>query len=61
MSLPVLTNDTTQIDFINAHLGLGFPIPLVMLNQSEILNGPDIARIIGNFGSSPLQYSLVYG
>ncbi|KPM35345.1 hypothetical protein AK830_g11225 [Neonectria ditissima] len=38
-----------KIDFINAHLGLGFPIPLVMLNGSEILNGPDIARIIGNF------------
>ncbi|KAK7427178.1 hypothetical protein QQZ08_006291 [Neonectria magnoliae] len=38
-----------KIDFINAHLGLGFPIPLVMLNQSEILDGPDIARIIGNF------------
>ncbi|RSM13152.1 hypothetical protein CEP52_002017 [Fusarium oligoseptatum] len=36
-------------DFINVHLGLGFPIPLVMLNQSDILGGHDIACIIGNF------------
>ncbi|KAF4979264.1 hypothetical protein FZEAL_4509 [Fusarium zealandicum] len=28
---------------------LGFPIPLVMLNQSDILGGHDIACIIGNF------------
>ncbi|KAJ3469504.1 hypothetical protein MRS44_003569 [Fusarium solani] len=38
-----------KIDFINIHLGLGFPIPLVMLNQSDILGGHDIACIIGNF------------
>ncbi|EKJ78263.1 hypothetical protein NXS19_011429 [Fusarium pseudograminearum] len=39
----------SKVDFINVHLGLGFPIPLVMLNQSDILGGHDIARIIGNF------------
>ncbi|KIL89121.1 hypothetical protein FAVG1_07515 [Fusarium avenaceum] len=39
----------SKVDFINAHLGLGFPIPLVMLNQSDILGGHDIARIMGNF------------
>ncbi|KAM0414678.1 hypothetical protein ACHAPT_013481 [Fusarium lateritium] len=39
----------TKIDFINVHLGLGFPIPLVMLNQGDILGGHDIACIIGNF------------
>jgi hypothetical protein len=39
-----------QVDFINVHLGLGFPIPLVMLNQSDILSGRDIGCVIGNFG-----------
>ncbi|KAM0546400.1 hypothetical protein ACHAPJ_010867 [Fusarium lateritium] len=39
----------SKVDFINVHLGLGFPIPLVMLNQSDILVGHDIACIIGSF------------
>ncbi|RGP71555.1 hypothetical protein FSPOR_3261 [Fusarium sporotrichioides] len=39
----------SKVDFINVHLGLGFPIPLVMLNQSDVLGGRDIACIIGNF------------
>ncbi|KAF4456037.1 hypothetical protein F53441_1758 [Fusarium austroafricanum] len=40
----------SKVDFINVHLGLGFPIPLVMLNQSDILGGRDVGCIIGNFG-----------
>lgn len=39
----------TKVDFINAHLGMGFPIPLVMLNQANILSGDEIGRIICNF------------
>ncbi|KAJ4006195.1 hypothetical protein NW752_010842 [Fusarium irregulare] len=39
----------SKVDFINVHLGLGFPIPLVMLNEGDILGGRDIACIIGNF------------
>ncbi|KAM5351068.1 hypothetical protein ACJ41O_003791 [Fusarium nematophilum] len=39
----------SKVDFINVHLGLGFPVPLVMLNQSEILGGHDISCIMGNF------------
>ncbi|KAF5021276.1 hypothetical protein F66182_6674 [Fusarium sp. NRRL 66182] len=39
----------SKVDFINVHLGLGFPIPLVMLNQDDVLGGRDIACIIGNF------------
>ncbi|EWY97604.1 hypothetical protein FOYG_02419 [Fusarium oxysporum NRRL 32931] len=39
----------SKVDFINVHLGLGFPIPLVMLNQSDILSGRDIGCVIGNF------------
>ena len=31
-------------------MGIGFPIPLVMLDENELLGGHDIARIIGNFG-----------
>lgn len=51
-----------KIDFINAHLGLGFPIPLVMLNQSDILNAHDIARIIGNFVVTNLvSWMVVFG
>ncbi|KAI5465349.1 hypothetical protein BGZ63DRAFT_479014 [Mariannaea sp. PMI_226] len=38
-----------KIDFINSHLGLGFPIPLIMLNKEQILESHDIGRIIGNF------------
>ncbi|KAJ4268921.1 hypothetical protein NW762_002992 [Fusarium torreyae] len=44
----------SKVDFINVHLGLGFPIPLVMLNQSDILGGHDIACIIGNFAVTNL-------
>ncbi|KAJ9425738.1 hypothetical protein QL093DRAFT_2096439 [Fusarium oxysporum] len=39
----------SKVDFINVHLGLGFPIPLMMLNQSDILSGRDIGCVIGNF------------
>ncbi|CAM1505096.1 Fc.00g107330.m01.CDS01 [Cosmosporella sp. VM-42] len=39
----------SKVDFINTHLGLGFPIPLVMLNQSDILDGREISRLIANF------------
>ncbi|KAF4342314.1 hypothetical protein FBEOM_3721 [Fusarium beomiforme] len=39
----------SKVDFINVHLGLGFPIPLVMLNQSDILSGRDIGCVISNF------------
>ncbi|KAI9166489.1 hypothetical protein HJFPF1_02591 [Paramyrothecium foliicola] len=39
----------SKVDFINSHLGIGFPIPIVMLDEAEILKAPAIARIIGNF------------
>ncbi|KAH7170074.1 hypothetical protein EDB81DRAFT_941030 [Dactylonectria macrodidyma] len=56
------THIKQKIDFINSHLGLGFPIPLVMLNQNELLNGTDIARIIGNFAVTNLaSWATVFG
>jgi hypothetical protein len=38
-----------QVDFINAHLGAGFAIPMIMLDQDEMLNGGEIGRVIGSF------------
>ncbi|KAL7805508.1 hypothetical protein V8C26DRAFT_372220 [Trichoderma gracile] len=38
-----------RVDFINAHLGAGFAIPMIMLDQDEMLNGGEIARVIGSF------------
>ncbi|KAH7162159.1 hypothetical protein B0J13DRAFT_2458 [Dactylonectria estremocensis] len=56
------THIKEKIDFINSHLGLGFPIPLVMLNQNELLDGTDIARIIGNFAVTNLaSWTAVFG
>ncbi|KAF7560413.1 hypothetical protein G7046_g3733 [Stylonectria norvegica] len=52
----------SKIDFINAHLGVGFPIPLVMLNENNILSGPEIARIIANFVVTNLvSWTLIFG
>ncbi|KAL6867065.1 hypothetical protein J3F83DRAFT_766098 [Trichoderma novae-zelandiae] len=38
-----------RVDFINAHLGAGFAIPMIMLDQDEMLNGGEIGRVIGSF------------
>jgi putative effector of murein hydrolase len=38
-----------KVDFINANLGLAFPIPIVSLNPAEVLPARDIGLIIGNF------------
>ncbi|PNY26330.1 Uncharacterized protein TCAP_03736 [Tolypocladium capitatum] len=37
------------INFINAHLGVGFAIPIVMMNRNDGLDGGQIARILGTF------------
>ncbi|KAL7911383.1 hypothetical protein GGI35DRAFT_346243 [Trichoderma velutinum] len=39
----------TRVDFINAHLGAGFSVPMIMLDQDEMLNGGEIGRVIGAF------------
>lgn len=39
-----------QVDFINAHMGIGFPVPIIMLNEDDILDSRDIAYILGNAG-----------
>ncbi|KAL7943412.1 hypothetical protein V8C42DRAFT_328957 [Trichoderma barbatum] len=39
----------TRVDFINAHLGAGFSVPMIMLDQDEMLNGGEIGRVIGSF------------
>ncbi|KAG9259114.1 uncharacterized protein F5Z01DRAFT_25965 [Emericellopsis atlantica] len=38
-----------KINFINTHMAVGFPIPLVMLDQSEMLDATQIGYIIANF------------
>ncbi|POR32462.1 Uncharacterized protein TPAR_07336 [Tolypocladium paradoxum] len=42
----------SKVNFINAHLGMGFPIPIVMMNRNDALDGRQIARIIGTFVST---------
>ncbi|KAH8176617.1 lrgB-like family protein [Sarocladium implicatum] len=37
-----------KVDFINSHMGIGFPVPIVMLNEDDILQGREIACILGN-------------
>ncbi|KAL2213024.1 hypothetical protein CC79DRAFT_1315892 [Sarocladium strictum] len=37
-----------SVDFINTHMGIGFPVPIIMLNEDDILDGRDIACILGN-------------
>ncbi|KAH6606930.1 hypothetical protein Trco_006083 [Trichoderma cornu-damae] len=39
----------TRVDFINAHLGAGFSVPMIMLDQDEMLNGGEIGRVVGSF------------
>ncbi|KAL7920972.1 hypothetical protein ACQKWADRAFT_138109 [Trichoderma austrokoningii] len=38
-----------RVDFINAHLGAGFSVPMFMLDQDEMLNGGEVGRVIGSF------------
>ncbi|GFP51942.1 hypothetical protein TASIC1_0001009400 [Trichoderma asperellum] len=38
-----------MVDFINAHLGAGFSVPMIMLDQDEMLNGGKVGRVIGSF------------
>ncbi|KAM0252360.1 hypothetical protein ACHAQJ_007742 [Trichoderma viride] len=38
-----------RVDFINAHLGAGFSVPMIMLDQDEMLNGGEVGRVIGSF------------
>ncbi|KAL2753023.1 hypothetical protein ACRALDRAFT_2112518 [Sodiomyces alcalophilus JCM 7366] len=39
----------SKVDFINKNLGLGFPVPLVAIDQDETLSGKEIGAVIGNF------------
>ena len=45
-----------QVDFINTHLGVAFPIPLVMLDHASMLDGRQIACVMANFGT----YSSIF-
>ncbi|KAL6909185.1 hypothetical protein GGI43DRAFT_429793 [Trichoderma evansii] len=38
-----------RVDFINANLGAGFSVPMIMLDQNEMLNGGEVGRVIGSF------------
>ena len=47
-----------QINFINAHLGVGFTIPIVMMKRNA-LDGRQIALVIGTFGTCLKRHSVV--
>ncbi|KAK1494913.1 hypothetical protein CABS01_11141 [Colletotrichum abscissum] len=38
-----------KVDFINSNLGIGFPVPIVMITKDRLLGGKGIGRVIGNF------------
>lgn len=42
-----------QVDWINGQMGVGFVIPLIMLDPEDILSGAEIGQIIANFSESP--------
>ncbi|PHH64683.1 hypothetical protein CDD81_4124 [Ophiocordyceps australis] len=44
----------SKVDFINAHLGMGFLIPIVTMGEHDMLHGKDIARITGAFFTTNL-------
>ena len=39
-----------KVDFINAHLAIGFAVPIIMLNSEELLDGHAIAYTVATFG-----------
>lgn len=49
---------TSQVDFINSHIGVAFSIPIVMLDASDVLNAKQIARVIGTFGKFCFSFVL---
>lgn len=53
---PELETDSRifKIDFVNSHLGIGFPVPIVMLDPENVLNAEEIARIICVCGKTQL-------
>lgn len=38
-----------EVNLINSHLGVGFPIPLIMLDERSMLTAVTIGRVIGSF------------
>lgn len=38
-----------EVNLINSHLGVGFPIPLIMLDAKSMLAAATIGRVIGSF------------
>ncbi|KAK0388970.1 hypothetical protein NLU13_2547 [Sarocladium strictum] len=50
-----------KVDFINTHMGVGFTVPIIMLNQNDILNGRDIACILANAViTNVISWALVF-
>lgn len=43
-----------KIDFVNSHLGIGFPVPIVMLDPENFLNVKEVAKIICVCGKTQL-------
>ncbi|TID01566.1 hypothetical protein CH35J_004852 [Colletotrichum higginsianum] len=42
-------NIKSKVDFINSNLGVGFPVPIIIITKEQILAGKGIGRVIGNF------------
>ncbi|GKT81848.1 hypothetical protein ColTof4_14271 [Colletotrichum tofieldiae] len=42
-------NVKSKVDFVNSNLGVGFPIPIVIISEEQLLGGRGIGRVVGNF------------
>jgi hypothetical protein len=43
----------SKVDFINNHIGVGFPVPIIMASKGPILASQDIGRVIATFSRFP--------
>ncbi len=41
-----------QVDFINNNIGVGFPVPIIMVSKGDVLDVDGVGRVIGTFGTS---------
>ncbi|OHW99684.1 hypothetical protein CSPAE12_01585 [Colletotrichum incanum] len=54
-------NVKSKVDFINSNLGVGFPIPIVIISKEQLLGGRGIGRVVGNFlNTNVIFWSLVF-
>ncbi|TDZ40707.1 hypothetical protein CTRI78_v010174 [Colletotrichum trifolii] len=49
----------SKVDFINSNIGIGFPVPLIAISFTSILDAGGIGRIIGNFLTTNVMFWIL--